>query len=114
MAHTPEHRTQSVPEFWAGADSEHRRKMALAINGLLQGRLNSHFTVTLTPDATETELRYTDSRPGVTMLLTPNSPTAAASQAAGTIWVETQTGKAIIHHDASPATDRRFFAVFIG
>lgn len=103
---------QSVtpPEFWQD-EAEHRRKIAVATAAALSGQTNNQFTVTLGAGETQSEVLYTKCRPDISVNLTPASATAAAAVG---VWVEPQKGKAIIHHDSSPATDRRFFAVFVG
>ncbi len=98
-----------VPKYW-NSEEEHLRKVSDGANAALSGQTNNQFTVTLDPDETTTEVLYEKCRPDISVNLTPGSASAAAS----TVWVEPQTGKAIIHHDSSPDTDRKFFAVFVG
>jgi hypothetical protein len=107
-------RAATVPEFWAGDEAEHRRKLGMAVNQLQKGVSNNHFKVTLALGETETEVLFAPIRPGATVQLTPGSASAAASYATGVIWVETEQGKAIVHHDASAATDRIFHLTFSG
>jgi hypothetical protein len=106
-------RAVTVPEFWQN-EEEHRRKLGKAVNQLQKGVSNNHFKVTLTRGETETEVMFPPIRPGATVQLTPGSASAAESYATGAIWVETEAGKAIIHHDASAATDRIFHLTFSG
>lgn len=107
------HRTNSVPETWSRnrADELHR-KVAQALNSVLRGETNNHFTVTLAPGTTETEVRYSSARPGVVPVLTPLSASAAA--AAAIVWASAELGKVVLHHDSDPATDRAFGVVIIG
>jgi hypothetical protein len=107
-------RSQAVPEFWKGDEEEHRRKLGTAINQLQKGVSNNHFTVTLEVDEVETEVMHPPVRSGTAVHLTPGSASAAASFAAGNIWVESATEKAIIHHDSSSVTDRVFYLTFNG
>jgi hypothetical protein len=107
-------RAQTVPEFWKGDEEEHRRKMATALNQLMNGVSNNHYTVRLDVNATETEVMHPPVRPGAGVQITPGSESAAVSFSLGTIWVETQMEKAIIHHDASSISDRIFHLVFNG
>jgi hypothetical protein len=107
-------RATTVPEFWKGNEEEHRRKMSQAINQIQKGVTNNHYTVTLSANATTTEVRHPPARSGSGVQITPKTASAAASLAAGGIFVETETGKAIIHHDASAATDRIFHLAFFG
>jgi len=107
-------RAQTVPDFWKGNEEEHLRKIGEAVNQLLKGVSNGHFTVTLEADETETEVMHPPVRPGAAVQITPGSATAATSFATGAIWVETATGKAIIHHDSTADTDRIFHLTFAG
>lgn len=107
-------RAQTVPEFWESDEAEHRRKMATALNELQKGVGNNHYKVTLEIDATETEVMHQSCRSGAGVQITPGSASAATSFAAGVIWVETQNGKAIVHHDSSSVTDRIFHLAFNG
>ena len=102
---------QTAPTFWQGPEEEHRRKLADASNAALSGQTNNQFTVTLEANATETEVTYEKCRPDISVNLTAAS--GSATTAAG-VWVEPKIGKAIIHHDSSTATDRKFFVVFVG
>ncbi len=107
-------RAQTVPEFWKGNEEDHRRKLGAAVNQLLKGVSNNHFTVILDVGDTETTVLHPPIRPGSAIQVTPGSATAAASFSTGFIWVEAQTGKAIIHHDSSTDTDRIFHLTFSG
>ena len=107
-------RAQTVPEYWQGPEEEHRRKISTALNQVLKGVSNNHFTVTLEVDATTTEVMFPPVRPGSGVQITPGSASAAMSFATGNIWVEAQSEKAIIHHDSSSATDRIFHLAFNG
>jgi hypothetical protein len=107
-------RAETVPEFWEGDEKDHRRKMATAVNQLQKGVGNNHFTVSLEVSEFETEVMHPPCRSGAGVQITPASASAATSLAAGGIWVETQNGKAIIHHDSSSASDRTFHLAFNG
>lgn len=114
MAQSNIPRAQTVPEFWKGNEEEHRRKISAALNQLFKGISNNHYTVTLDPDATSTEVMHPPVRPGTAVQLTPGSAEAAAAMASGEVWVETETGKAIIKHDSSIETGRIFHLTFSG
>lgn len=107
-------RAAVVPEYWHGNEEEHRRKISTALNQILRGVSNSHYTVTLDAGKTTTEVLHPPVREGAGVQITPGSPSAAVSFAAGNIWVETKSEKAIIHHDSSSDTDRKFHLVFTG
>jgi hypothetical protein len=114
MAQTNIPRAQTVPDYWKGNEEEHRRKLGQAVNQLMKGVSNNHFSVTLDAGDTETTVLHPPIRPGSAIQITPGSASAATSFASGAIWVEAQTGKAIIHHDSSTATDRLFHLTFSG
>jgi len=113
MAHGGEHRTRSVPEVWQRPD-EHLRKVAQTVNSLLRGESNNHFTVTLTPNATETEVRYSSARTGVVPVLQPLSAAGAAALASGSVYATAENGKVVIHHDADPSDQRTLGVVIVG
>lgn len=99
----------TVPESWTD-DKDHRRKLAQAINGLLQGQGNNLDQVTLAANATETVLTHDRITERTVFQLMPRTASAAAAQAG--IYVTTTKGSATLHHDSSPATDRTFGLVF--
>ena len=105
-------RAQTVTEYWNGEEGEHRRRLGVAINQMQKGVSNNHFSVTLDANSTTTEVMHPPVRPGGTVQVTAASASAAATIAAGTVWVETESEKAIIHHDSSAATDRTFHLAF--
>ena len=107
-------RAQVVPEYWKDDPEEHLRKLATAINQLQKGVSNNHFSVTLEANETTTEVTHPPVRSGSAVTLTPGSASAATSFAAGNIWVESATGRAIVHHDSSATTDRIFHLTFAG
>ncbi len=101
-----------APEFWDPENAEElARKTSAATNAALKGQTNNQITVFLEPDKTATVVIFDQCRSDISVNLTPGS--ASASAATG-VWVDPQTGSATIHHDSSPATDRKFFAVFVG
>jgi hypothetical protein len=106
-----ERRVQAVYERYEGETSEHIRKLAQSLNGLLKGQANNYFDVTLVPGETETEVRVEYARPGAMASLSAASASAAAT--AG-VWTEVLHGVIVVHHDNSEATDRRFVVVLVG
>jgi hypothetical protein len=100
-----------VPTFWKGPEEEHRRKLAQAINSLMKGQSNNGFEVTLNADATLTELTVEFARTGNIAQLQPMSASAAASLA--NVWTEVTVGTVKLHHDSSPATDRKYGVVLV-
>lgn len=89
------------------AGKEHRRRMARAINTMLQGKFNVTIDVTITPNATTTVIL--DPRISVFSAITPAmamSANAAADIVAG-IWVSNMnTGTATLNHRNSASTGR--------
>ena len=108
----------AVPDV--GVDEkEHRRRLARAINGLLQGKMNAVTTVTLTANSATTTL--TDDR------ITPKSfigfmpTTANAAAALANLYVSnrmstngTVIGNATLTHANNAQTDRTFTVLIIG
>ena len=113
MAHEREHRTNAVPETW-GDTREHLRKLAQGLNSALRGETNNHFTVTLEPDATQTEVPFPNARPGVVPVLQPLTAAAAAALASGTVYATAESGKVVIHHGSDPGTEREIGVVIVG
>ena len=108
----------AVPEVGVN-DTEHRRKLARAVNGVLQGKMNAVSTVTLTANSATTTL--TDDR------ITPKSyigfmpTTANAAAALANLYVTnristngTTIGNATLNHANNAQVDRTFTIVIIG
>jgi len=104
--------TAEPPIFWDGPPEEHARKIALILNEVLVGKTNNFFNVTLTPDATSTEVERERVNIDSKVSLTPSS--ASAASALSSLWVQVTFGRIIIHHDSQPDTDRSFAATVIG
>jgi hypothetical protein len=106
------------PEFWEETDArtgrEHLRKLAISVGQLLSGGTNSHFAVTLDPGETETEVLYSKAHLRSSVLLSPQTASAASSLASGLVYAVAKKGGAVIHHDSSSVTDRRFAVLFAG
>lgn len=111
MSHGPHVRVQGVPEFWSGSVEEHVRKLAQAVNGILRGKTNNILEVTLAPGATQTEVLADRVTVSTVPIAVPRTASAAATIG---LWSESTTGKVILHHDASAATDREFDLVLCG
>jgi len=93
-----------APEFW--------RKLSLSVRGILSGKVNNVHTITLTPSATETEFVDELIDSNTRAFLHPMTASAAASVAS--VYATTTAGKAVFHHDSSPAADRTFSFVHFG
>ena len=102
-----------VPE-WEAAESEHRRKLARAINRINQGKLNCTLDVTLTPSQTTTTVA--DPRIARTSFLSwmPQTASASAAERAGIYVSGRAKGSAVLNHAASAATDQTLTILILG
>lgn len=107
-----------VPEVGVN-DVEHRRRLARAINSLLQGKLNSVTTVTLTAGAATTTL--TDARITTNSFIGFMPTTANAAAALANLYVSNRmtsngnvAGNATLTHANNAQTDRTFIVLIIG
>lgn len=91
-----------------GSITEHVRRLADAINGILDGRQNNIGTVTLTASVASTSV--TDRRCGVSSVVTlsPTTGNAAAEVGNGTIYVTVGDGSFTLTHANNAQTDRTF------
>ena len=105
------HRFPVPPVSWSDS-KEHLRKLSLSVRDILKGRTNNTEDVTLTADATTTEVNVD----GVTTetLVTFAPRTASAAAAMDKVWSSATLGVLTIHHDADPATDRSFGIILTG
>lgn len=111
---------QAVPEFLPD-EKEHRRQIARAVRGMIQGKINVVFPVTLRASQTTTTIQ--DSRISAYSAVVPAMATTAngAAAIAAGIYVTNlmpQTantpGSAIIHHASNAATDQNITFLIIG
>lgn len=102
-------RHPTVPEFW-GELKEHIRKITDAVNGLLSGRTNNWYDVTLTQNATETILISPLVGLQTRAYLSPRTESAALAR----VWSTAADGILTIHHDAAPDPDRQFTVLLVG
>ena len=110
--------TRRVPDDY-GDLKEWLRKVASAVNSMLEGRVNSSGVATLTNGAATTVI--TDRRIGndSVVLFMPLTANAAAEQAAGTMYVKTtdiapRNVQFTINHANNAQTDRNFRYVILG
>ena len=91
-------------------EAEHRRQLAVEINQLLNGRVNSTGSVTLTASVSTTTVQ--DKRVGDTsvILFMPATVNAATEFGAGTMYVSTITAGTsfVITHVNNAQADRTF------
>lgn len=107
---------QKVPEYIQD-QTEHRRKLARAVNQALSGKMNAFIDATLTANAASTTL--TDARIGYYSTITwmPMTANASAEVGAGTIYItqaNMQSGSVVITHANNAQTDRTFRFQIIG
>lgn len=85
------------------------RRLAIAINGIIDGRTDNYGSVTLaanTATTVVTEARITDF---ATVILTPTTANAAAELGAGTLYVSAKAnGSFTLTHASNGQTDRDF------
>jgi hypothetical protein len=108
---------RSPPKTWAGALEEFARKIVLPItSGILRGKLNATYNVTLavspaTTTTLQTEVATADSE----AFLIARTATAATAVGAGVIWATcADDGTVTIRHDASASADRTFGVAILG
>lgn len=96
-------------------DEKDVRKIAFAVNQMLQGRSNAVGSVTLTANAGTTTVTAANCGSGSTVLLFPETTSAATEFGAGTLKVGTvSNGSFIVTHVNSATADRTFRWVALG
>ena len=113
MSHIAEHRNVVPPRFWH-EPKEHSRKIADSVRGILDGKTNNNYTVTLDPGKTSTSVSFSTARPGVSVLLTPQNAAAAEFQRTTNVYAVGDFGKVTVNHDASAAGTEVFSLVIVG
>jgi hypothetical protein len=91
---------------------QHRKQIARAVNGILQGKSGNTMSITLTPSATSTTV--TDSRISLSTALHLTPTTPAAATALPGIFIVATDGQAVISHPSSAATNQTFTASIQG
>ena len=111
MSYTANARTESTPEFWHEA-GEHSRKIAQAVNGILNGLTNNTFSVTLTAGETTSTVSFPPARNGGSALLFPQNAAAATLARVTDVYATTTTGEVVITH-GSAAGGEQFSLVIV-
>jgi len=96
---------------------EHRRKLAIAVNSLLQGKLNAVISLTLTANAASTTITDARLTPNSFLWFMPQTANAAAEIGNGTMYVASSTltnRSAVVTHANNAQTDRSFRVLIIG
>ncbi len=102
-----------VPE-WEAVESEHRRKLARAINRINEGKINCTLDVTLRPGQATTTI--VDPRVAATSFLCwmPQTASASVAERAGIYVSNRAKGSAVLNHAANAATDQTLTIVILG
>lgn len=102
----------SVPDFLPN-QKEHLRQIAVRLNDVTQGKINSTIDVTLRNGQTTTTL--TDPRIYATSVLWASPLTANAAAIQASVWYSAQIkGSATINHSSTANTDQNFRIGIIG
>jgi len=103
-----------VPEMEPD-ETEHRRKLARAVNSLRQGKFNGTLDVTLTANAASTTV--TDARISYYSVILPMPMTSNAAAALATTYIAQatlKTGSAVLTHTNNAQTDKTFRLLIVG
>jgi hypothetical protein len=104
----PAPRDWPEPRSWS-------QQIADVLNGVLDGKLNSCFTVTLTANAATTTVENARIRANSAVLLMPTTANAAAALATTyQTHPNTMDGQAVLTHTNNAQTDRTFRAFSVG
>lgn len=99
-----------------GDEKEHRRQLGFAINRLIDGKINSTGSVTLTANAATTVV--SDARSGSASFIEfmPTTANAATEKGAGGMYVSARTAGTgfTITHANNAQNDRTFIYVILG
>ena len=105
MSYKANARTESPPEFWH-EPGEHSRKIAQAVNGILNGQTNNTFLVTLEESTNQSIVQFPPARAGGSALLFPQNSSAAALARTTDVFATTTAGQVIITHGAAVGGER--------
>jgi hypothetical protein len=102
-----------APVYWPGNEMEHRRRIAEVVNNLLEGKLNSTASVTLTASSATTTLADRRIGPFSVILFMPQTANAATEMANLHV---TSRGQftATLTHSNDPGTDRTYDYCVLG
>lgn len=94
-----------VPE-WEAVDTEHRRKLARAINRINGGKINCTLDVILRPGQATTVVVDPRIAPTSFLCWMPQTASASTAERAGIYVSARQKGSAVLNHAADAATDQ--------
>lgn len=107
------HGFDGVPE-WEAVESEHRRKLARAINRINSGKVNCTLVVTLQSSQTTTSVVDPRISPTSILLWMPQTASASAAERAGIYVTACTKGSAMLNHASSTATDQTMTVAILG
>jgi len=97
MSYEAKRRSETAPEFWH-EESEHSRKLAQTINGVLNGQTNNHFQVTMEVGDAQTKVKFPQAKDGVSVLLFPQNAKAALLSRESDVYASGSGGEVTITH----------------
>ena len=100
MSYQSNPRNQSAPEFWH-EEKEHARKLAQAVNGILNGKTNNAFTVTLDAGSTTTSVDFSPARDGGSAMFFAQNGSAAELIRTTNVYASTSSGQVTVTHGAA-------------
>lgn len=104
--------TNIVPRTWHD-ESDHRARLADAINNILRGKTNNVSTFTLTDNSATSVL--TDIRIGLNSMIMLQPTTANAAAELATLYFDTPNdGSITVNHANNSQTDRTYLYAIIG
>ena len=112
MSYEANSRNQVTPEFWHES-KEHTRKIAQAVNGILNGKTNNSFRVTLEAGNTSTSVQFPPARSGGSAMFFPQNDSAAQLARNTHVFASTSDGQVTITH-GSAAGGEVFSLVVVG
>ena len=105
MSYKANARTESPPEFWHES-GEHSRKIAQAVNGILNGQINNAFSVTLEAAESQLTVPFPPARSGGSALLFPQNASAAELARTTDVFATTSVGQVVITHGTATGGER--------
>ena len=109
MSYENGRRTQATPEFWH-ENSEHVRKIAQSVNGILMGQTNNHFTITLEAGEPSLTVPFSSAKTGASVLLFPQN---AGASSLGGVYASASNGQVTVNHALADGGES-FSLVIIG
>jgi len=94
-----------VPE-WENVETEHRRKLARAINRMNSGKINCTLDVTLRPNQPTTVVLDPRIGAGSFLCWMPQTASASVAERAGIYVTGRAKGTAVLNHAANAASDQ--------